>query len=325
MSIVINALSPRDKEAATEQADLLEAVLDATTESQAIGLPSARHVSASDIEAAFHTTQMLLSSSGSSLAETTLLLLKSGIAYLNLVSSPLDLRVPDAVESDSGWTHWRMGDDGRHEIQNLSTGEWSAIDGTQIDRNPGIVDDVAATYSRTSAYTVGSTTIVTHTDVVLDASGNFEQRGSRTASFSTFSHTGGTYTRSAHSSWSSAETAINENPDVPRIDQWAMLEDGLTLQLTHGDGEVSRRLAYMLGNRFVLDGTSYSRTSSDTRVSSLADLVDARDASGRSVSWLSDREESEDDKRQSSKRGAHLLGPAELALEAERAGQHGGK
>lgn len=114
---------------------------------------------------------------------------------------------------------------------------------------------LAEHWVRDSAYTVDTTQVVRSDTLTLATDGEVRTGGS---SVTTFTGWAPAYRLRTHATtWSSADDPHVDADGQVVVDRYRFLDDGLTLEVSRGDGTVSRRLAYALGERFVLDGRSY--------------------------------------------------------------------
>ena len=217
--------------------------------------PSARYLVGDDVEAAFHQGRTAVLATGAALVETTVLLVKGGLALLNLATSPLDVRLPAPDGDGAGWTWWRTGEDGDYELQDSRSGEWVALEGTRIERGARAPDVGTGHWVRDSAYAVGTTQVVRSDTLTLAPDGEFRTGGSSVTTFMGWGSSPRLHTHAA--TWTSADDSHVDAAGESVPDRYRFLDDGLTLEVARGDGTVARRLAYALGERFVLDGRGY--------------------------------------------------------------------
>ena len=227
------------------------------TETAALIEEVARYVSADDIEAAFHQGRIVSAATGVSVVETTLMLLRGGLVFLDLSSSPLDVRLPPDADESVGWSRWRRDDAGGYEIEDAAAGEWVAVAGTRIARGTSSADVLSGSWVRESGYVLGSTSIAREETLTLGADGTIGTRG---ATVTTFDGWAPHYRpQTSTSRWSSADDAFVDADGRTVPDRYRLLDDGLTVEVTRGDGAVRRRLGYALHEGFVLDGRAYRR------------------------------------------------------------------
>gem|GEM_PF-6475548 len=279
-----------------------------------------RHVMPADIAAAFHASEARYGPGGLTMVETTLLLLEGGLAFLDLVTSPLDLQIPANSEITAGWTRWRVSDSGEYEIEHRDRGVWSTIAGTEIDRDTRTPQTVAGTWAASSAWSAGPTAIVRRDALVLTAAGEIERRGARLATFGGQDGTLSSQVRSSYSEWSSVDAARQDESGQVLHDRYTFLQDGLTVEIHHADGRVERKLGFSLGTDFVLDDRRYTLASEQTILSQPGEAQEATEATrGVNAKWLATIAESDEE---SEKRGDKRVGPAlhpdTLAREAVR-------
>jgi len=316
MRTIIDLPVPGTRPPVTDATALDDALFGIATDGAAVALVEdiARRIAPADIAAAFHTSQARHGPGGLVMIETTVLLLEGGLAFLDLISSPLDMRFPQTSDVAAGWARWRASGSGGYEIERRGNGTWSTICGAEIERDVQGTEHLAGTRVSSTAWSSGPTTITRYEALVMTSSGEIERRGARLATFSENRILSSTV-RSSYSEWSSVDVAGRDENDAIVHDRYTMLDDGLTLEIRHADGRVERHLGFSLGGDFVMDGRRYRATG---RQASLSDANTATRDAGGGGSWLALMAEADEERERYEGKGSATLAPDVLAREAAR-------
>ena len=218
-----------------------------------------------------------LAISGLELIEKTVILLKNGLAYTNLISPVGELAIPDDLtDADSSWTTWRQDETGAVFLAERGGNSETLLTGEQIDFKRLENQDITGLHSKMNTVTYGATTVTTWSDIRFNSDGTFERAssvltttgGAGTLILDTFTssfhqHTPGSSTNVisgiSHLSGDAAVTLGSESaverPNTHLYGTYQLLDDGLTVEMQYASGAVTRELFYQGGN-YIFFGTS---------------------------------------------------------------------
>lgn len=252
----------------------------------------ATYVSADAIEGLFYESQLDSSLVGLDLIESTVLLLKNGWAYKGLRSSPLDLQVPEPeAVAEGNWSLWRNVMDRGYELLDTVSQTWNPVPGFQVDTRPLEPADVAGQFTRARTQNWGGTIFTSEQTFTLTADGKFGTSRSNlvggggigslvphttATTYNSEDMTGSRSIVSANSNFSQGvssttltETRLHEILG-DRVGDYALLDDGLTIEFNYANGDVRRELFFHHNDNVYIDDRSYTRQSISTDAFMLA-------------------------------------------------------
>ena len=241
-----------------------------------------RFVTPELIEKVVVTTENVRSYVGLKLVETTVFLLRNGLAYTGLSKPPNELELPASFEmadAENGWTTWHQGDSGEIYLQQPGDENRTLLSGEEINFSVLSNEDIAGLHTRVSAQTYGASQTTTWSHMVFNEDGSFELAESVltttggadtllndtfTSSFQQHSASGSrvAVTNTAESIGSSDIVALanhseSEKPNEHLFGTYKLLQDGLSIELLFANGTVKRELFYRAENRVHFGSSSY--------------------------------------------------------------------
>jgi len=256
------------------------------------------------------TSSVSLSVVGIQLVETTVMLLKNGLAYTNLTKPPGELELPSELDNaDARWTTWRQDDSGVIYLASRGSEHESILAGEEIDLKLMSTEDIAGLHTKTTAETYGATMMTTWSDIKFNLDGTFEKTksmltttgGVGTSLLESFSSTFSQDSPHSSSNTFSGNSELSEPGDVISINTMSEVEqpnthlygnfivlgDGLSIEMQYANGTVSRELLYRSKNYVHFGAASYqTQTQPEHYLERMQSLLESRDEDMRGL-WLS--------------------------------------